>query len=249
MTGFQEALQFLTVLRFKKGEGRTPEKLAQSQAFFPLVGALLGLILILLNKPLSLAFPQQGLSSYFLVIALIVLTGALHLDGLADTADALFSGKSREEKLIIMRDVHKGVFGVAALIIIITLKIKLISLLSPDYINTGLFFMTIFSRYAMNTAIFSFPYARSDGKARVFFEAKKPKAFLLATISVLILAALTLKWAGLVILILVILFTLAIGRAMKKAIAGMTGDTLGALCELNEIFVLILVILLSKSYM
>lgn len=168
MTGFLEALQFLTIFRLKSEKNATQLKLAESQVYFPLVGACIGLILIAVNKSFSLVLPD-ALASLLLVIVLTILTGALHLDGLADTADALFSGKTREEKLLIMRDPHKGTFGILGLIIIILLKVDMLSQVPPALKNAGLFFMALFSRFSMNIAISFFPYARAEGKANVFF--------------------------------------------------------------------------------
>src|SRR3990167_5667288 len=189
MNGFLAALQFLTILRARKEADAGAQQLASSTIYFPLVGAFLGIALIVLNKFLSAVFIEP-LLSLILVAALIILTGALHLDGLADTFDALASGKTKEDKLTIMRDSHKGTFGVLSIVIDILFKVSAIASLSGGARNFGIFLMACTSRYNMSLAIISFPYARNEGKAKVFFENKNPGTFLKSTLLMLILTAL-----------------------------------------------------------
>lgn len=237
MNGFFQALQFLTILRFKKETHTDTKDLSTSAAYFPLVGALLGAILIILNQTLSIILPQT-LLNLTLITTLIVLSGALHLDGLADTFDALASARPKEEKLTIMRDSHKGTFGVLSIILILLFKFNLLSLMPANFKNLGLFLMTSVSRYSMNFAITNFSYARQDGKAKIFFVTKTHKIFWLSTLFTLIIILVTLKWISVIILFLVMSFTLIISTLFKKALGGLTGDTLGALCELNELVIL-----------
>lgn len=238
MVGFLEALQFLTIFRLRKKISIDTKKLGSSTLYFPLIGALLGLALIISNKLLGIIFPEP-LLSLILVIGLIILSGALHLDGLADTCDALFSGKGKEEMLAIIHDSRKGTFGVLGIITIILFKVSLLSLIPQGIKNLGLFLMTVLSRYSMHLAITFFPYAQSRGKAKIFFENKSLKIFSLSTLITLILLGITLRWISAIILLLVIIFTLIISTTIKIKIGGMTGDTLGALCELNEAVVLL----------
>lgn len=233
-----EALQFLTIFRFKKETIIDSKKLGSSIIYFPLIGAFLGLILIILNKLLYTIFPEP-LLSLILITTLITLSGALHLDGLADTCDAIFSGKNKQAMLSMMHDTHKGTFGVIGIIIIILFKVSLVSLVPINLRNLGIFLMAILSRYSMQLAITFFPYARREGKAKVFFENKSLQSFGLSTLITLLLLGMTLRWISIVILFLVIIFTLIIGETLKRKIGGLTGDTLGALCELNELVVLL----------
>lgn len=248
MTGFIEALQFLTVIHYKKDKGVTDsQKLRYAKIYFPLIGALLGLVLIVIYKFIAPIFPEP-LLSLFLVLTLILLTGALHLDGLADACDALGGGKNKEEILNIMRDSHKGTFGVLGLIIVVLFKITLLSLITPFFKTFGLFLMTTLSRYSMNIALSFFPYARKEGKAKIFFEHRRIIEFLLPTLITVILLGLTLNPLSVFLLLLVIAFTLIMTLAIQGKIDGVTGDILGALCELNEIIVLLSIFILTKFY-
>lgn len=245
MEGFLAALQFLTILPCVKVTNN--KGWVSSTMYFPIIGAFLGLILIGINKCLFILFPEP-LPSLILVIILIILTGALHLDGLADTADAIFSGRDKEKMLAIMQDSHKGTFGVIGIITIILLKTSILSLIAVNLKNLGLFLMTLLSRYGMYLAITFFPYARPQGKAKIFFENRSLKMFGLSTLITLLLLGITLKWISIVILFLLIIFTLIISIAIKKMLGGLTGDTLGAICELNEIIVLLSIFIFSKFY-
>lgn len=247
MNGFFKALQFLTILRCQKDT--TGRGLDYSTIYFPLIGAFLGIILIGLNNLLFILFPEP-LLSLILVTTLAILTGALHLDGLADTFDAALAGaKFKEERLAIMRDSHKGTFGVLILIVVILFKISLLSSVPLSFKDTGLFFMTFFSRYSIVLAISFFPYARQEGKAKIFFENRSYKNLFISTLIVLIILGLTFKWLNIVIYFLVIIFTLIMGEVTKRLFGGLTGDTLGAICELNEVVVLLSTFILAKVYL
>lgn len=247
MLGLLPALEFLTILPIRKKNHTESEELWACTSYFPLIGAFLGLILIGLNNFLSILFPEP-LLSLSLVITLIILTGALHLDGLADTFDAIFSGRDKEKMLIIMHDSHKGTFGVIGIITIILFKTGLLSLISLNFKNLGLFLMTTLSRYSMHLAITFFPYARTQGKAKIFFENISLKLFGLSTLITLLLLGITLNWISIAILFLLISFTLIASMMIKRLIGGLTGDTLGAMCELNEIIVLLSIFIFSKFY-
>ncbi|MDO8488637.1 MAG: adenosylcobinamide-GDP ribazoletransferase [Candidatus Omnitrophota bacterium] len=244
MTSFIDAIQFLTIFRFRNDRSSCT---ASSAAYFPLVGAFLGVILIVLNEILTKAFPEPFVN-LILVIVSATLTGALHLDGLADTCDAFFSGKSRDDKLLIMRDPHKGTFGTLGLIVIILLKINLLLLVPVSFKDTAIFLMMVFSRYSMNIGIKFFPYARGEGKANIFFEKRSTNNFLFASLIMLILTGITFNLLSPIILFLAVVFTFIIDLLIKRIIGGLTGDTLGAACELNEIAILLFMIILLKFF-
>lgn len=237
MEGLINALQFLTVLRLKRRALTDEEGLGSSWVYFPLVGALLGVVLVALGRALS-PFMPSTLLSLILVFTLVILSGGMHIDGLADSCDALFSGKNKEEALCIMRDCHKGTFGVLAIIADILFKVYLLSSVPLNLKTPCLLSMTVLSRYSMTIGIAFFPYARKEGKAKAFFQEKGLKNFLFSTLITLIIMALIPKIVGLAVLFFVVIFTLLICLYLKRRISGLSGDTLGALSELNELLVL-----------
>ncbi len=237
------ALQFLTIIPVKiKGIGKG--SLAKSLIYFPLIGLLLGIALAVVNNLLqNLSFPEFSIN-IILVVLLMILTGGIHLDGLADSADAFLSRKNEDEMLAIMRDSHIGVMGVLALISVVLLKIAFLSSIGISSKIAALILICVLSRWSMVFAIFLFPYARKEGKAKVFFEGINLKIFVVAAIITSVLAFAAWKVKGLKVFTAVSIKSYTIQRFVNNKINGITGDTLGALCELNEAAALLLIIIL-----
>ncbi len=120
--GFLTAIEFLTVLPVsRKREPIRDEELGLAAAFFPLVGGILGILLVILNAILLFVLPRNT-TDLILIIALILLTGGLHLDGLADSIDGLYASKNREKALHVMRDSRLGSMGAVAIILCLLMK-------------------------------------------------------------------------------------------------------------------------------
>jgi len=244
MKEFLSAVQFLTIIPIKIKD-MDERKLSGSMSYFPIAGLLLGLVLSVINN-LFLGLGFSGLPlSIILIISLIIITGGIHLDGLADTADAFLSRKNKEEMLIIMRDSHIGVMGVLALISVILLKISFLYSIGIPSKITALFLMCILSRWSMVFAMFLFPYARKEGKAKAFIQGINPKIFTLATIITLICVFVFWKIDGILVFIITAISSYLAGKFINSKIGGITGDTLGALCEINEVIVLLSIIILT----
>lgn len=244
--GFFLALQFLTTIALPFKLKSNQKKLSAATLYFPLIGLLLGLILAAANNFLNFLSIGPLAASVILVTLLIILTGGLHLDGLADTFDALFSRKSSPEMLEVMRDSHIGTMGMLSLVCVILLKISLLYSLPAPAVNLALISMCLLSRYAIVAAIFLFPYAREQGKAKIFFSGINWQIFALASLVSLAYVLAFLKLKGLIIFILVFLFVLFVGKLISKKINGLTGDTLGALNELAEVFALFNILIWSR---
>ena len=247
MRQFLIALQFLTIFPIGTKSAIDKNRLPQATLYFPLVGLFLGLILAVTNKLLFVISLDELLSNVILVTLLIIFTGGLHLDGLADTADALLSRKDRAEMLKIMRDSRIGTMGVLSLICIILLKLSLLCSLDSQMMNVSLILMCLLGRYSLVLAIFLFPYVREEGKAKVFIEGMNPRIFSLACVITLFCLFAFLGLKGLVIFIIVASFAFFVGKFITRKIGGMTGDTLGAINELTEVFVLLNMLILTRS--
>ncbi|MDD4955951.1 MAG: adenosylcobinamide-GDP ribazoletransferase, partial [Candidatus Omnitrophica bacterium] len=163
------ALQFLTVIPVKI-KNFEEKKLISSMMFFPIIGFFIGIFLALVN----ILFLFIGFSDFviniILVAVLIIITAGMHLDGLSDTFDAIAGGRSKEEMLSIMRDSHCGVMGVLSIICVLLFKISFLSSIGFPYKISALILMCVLGRWAMLFLLFMFPYARKDGKAKVFSE-------------------------------------------------------------------------------
>ncbi len=235
---FLLALQFLTIIPLKFQFVKEKE-IQESVIYFPLVGLFLGLILTAVGYSLSFINFTPILLNVILVILIIILTGGLHLDGLADTFDAFLSRKNKEEMLKIMQDSRIGTMGVLAIISIVLLKIALFYSINTPLKPQVLLLMCVLSRWSLVWAMFLFNYARREGKAKVFIQGMNLKIFILSTVIALACALTIWQIKGLVIMIIVALAAYLTGKSVSDKIGGITGDTLGAMSELTEIVILL----------
>jgi len=246
MSSFLLAVQFLTLIPLKiKDAGE--KKIAKAAAYFPLVGLLIGLVLLGVNYYLIMINLSSFTISIILVVALIALTGGMHLDGLSDTADAFLSNKPKDEMLAIMRDPHIGVMGVLSIISVILLKIGLLAALQAPLRITALLLMCLLSRWSLVGAMFFFPYARSEGKAKVFMNSMTFRVFLVSTVIAVSFSVLIWQLKGLILFAIAGFIAWIFSKLISRKIGGITGDTLGALCELNELAILFL-LLAGKTF-
>lgn len=242
MTSFLLAWQFLTILPGgKKDADISPRDLGRSMSYYPLVGLLLGTILWGTYWLSSHAFPRT-LCDGLVILLLAVVTGALHLDGLADTLDGMAAGKSAEERLRIMRDHRVGTFGAVGLILILGIKFLALNSLPEEIIGKTLLVALALSRWSMVQLTYRAPYARPEGGlGRIFKENVKKREMALATAFSLIIALFLLRFWGAVLWLAVGVSALGIQLFFQKKIGGVTGDILGATNEAHEVLVLLMV--------
>jgi adenosylcobinamide-GDP ribazoletransferase len=247
---FLEAVRFLTVLPVSFGqapsemaaEGDAP--MARSIIYFPWVGAMLGVLVALIDWGLHYLLPAQVASAVVLV-AWMGLTGGLHLDGLADTADGLLGGWDRERRLAIMKDSRLGSFGALALFAALLLKFSLLGHLPWGGRVQALVLAPVLARWAMVQAIVCYPPARQEGLGHFFRQHAKASDLALASILPLALSVACYSLWGLAVFGGVSLLALLVDGAVMRSVGGLTGDTYGALCEIEEICVLALVLALG----
>jgi adenosylcobinamide-GDP ribazoletransferase len=241
--GFWAALQFLTIFPTPLRDDSYTRASAQSLPYFPLVGLILGAILLGLYYGLILFLPSLVVMA-LLIIALVILTGAHHLDGLIDTCDGVFTSATKKERLAIMSDTRVGAFGVTGIVLLLILKYA--SLLSVSMILPVLLLMPTLSRWIMSSVIFSFPYARRTGMGIPFKQAATwQKLTISSTIAVIVAVAL-LKWWGLLLMAVLWLIIYGIGRYLCHRLGGLTGDNYGAINEISEVLVLLLIIVIGR---
>ncbi len=243
--GLLAALQFLTIIPVKRSF--SVEQVGRSTGYFPVVGIIIGLILAALNYLLSLVLPPSVVNA-LLVVSLAVLSGGLHLEGLADTCDGLAKHGTPEERWQVMHDSRVGGVGVIGLALVLLVKYISLNSLPQSLIMFTLVTTPVISRWTMVYAIFAYPYARASGLGKAFKQATGRWHFLLATLVALVLAAALLKLAGLFILFVVWLLTTAMAIYLKRRFAGLTGDTYGAINEVAESAVFILLSLLAYKH-
>jgi adenosylcobinamide-GDP ribazoletransferase len=241
--GFWAALQFLTIFPTPLRHKVTATTSGQSLTYFPLVGLILGAILLGLHYGLTLILPSSVVNA-LLIIALVILTGAHHLDGFIDTCDGVIAGKSKKERLAIMSDTNVGAFGIVGAILLLLLKY--VSLLSVSLILPALLLMPTLSRWTMVSIIFVFPYAKSSGMGLAFKQGATWQRLTIATIMALIVAVAILKWWGLVLMVVLWLIAFGIAGYFRSRLGGLTGDNYGAINELSEVLVLLFIILIGR---
>ena len=240
--GFWTALQFLTIIPAPRRREITAENFGQSLAYFPLVGLLLGVILLGLNFGLALFLPSSVVNA-LLVVSLAFLTGAHHLDGLIDTFDGVMAGKSREERLAIMSDSKVGAFGIVAAILVLLLKYVS---LSSATILPALLLMPTLSRWTMVSIMSAFPYAKTSGMGLAFKQGANWKRLTVSTVIALAVAVIILQIQGLALIAALWLVVFGIASYFRSRLGGLTGDSYGAINELAEVTVLLLIIVIWR---
>jgi len=176
------------------------------------------------------------------ILFLTLLTGAIHLDGLADTLDGMAAGKTTEQKLQIMKDHRVGTFGVVGLTSVLGIKFLALNSLPEDIIGKSILVALVLSRWSMVQLLYRAPYARPEGGlGKAFKENLKRKQMVWAMTLSLILAAYLLRFWGAVLWLAVGVSTLGIQLFFQRKFGGVTGDVLGATNEANEVLVLLMI--------
>lgn len=234
------AFAFLTIVPVRVDDEVTAADLARARYAFPLVGLAIGLVLAGLSQALARLLFPPGVAALLLVLTLAVLTGALHLDGLADTADGLFLGGGSERRLAAMRDPHVGTFGSVALILMLLGKyVSLVSMAAP-FRSLALLLAAVIGRTLILVAAGSAPYARPEGTGRVFVESSSSRDALGAAIACLVLATILAGFTGLLAAVVAVILAWGLAWLAHERLGGVTGDILGALVELGELIILTL---------
>ena len=233
------ALTFLTKLPWPWRGPADETALARSMFWFPWVGALLGLIFWGAWAGLQKMLPAPAAAALLLTLTVWV-TGGLHLDGLADTADGLGGGRTPEEALTIMKDSRVGAFGVISLILGLVLKFSLFLSLATQTRGAGaLLLFPIISRWSMVLLAYLSPYARAEGGlGQAMTLGVSPRVLMGASLSAGGLALLILGAPGLVLFIAAAALVWLGSLYFQRRLGGITGDILGATNEVVEIMVL-----------
>jgi len=242
---FWIAWRLLTVIPSPHYREPGSEDLGKSVGFFPVVGLFLGLVLFGLDYLLRLFLPSI-LVNVLLLITLIILTGALHLDGFIDTCDGLALRSSTSDRLKVMSDSRVGGFGVVGGCCLIIAKFAALAALPLGLRATSLILMPILSRWEMVYAISIFPSAKKEGMGWAIKQEANWKGLACATAFSLIIILVLLKWWGAVLVAALCLILLAFSKYLCSRFGGLTGDNYGAINEFAEVVVLILMFIVGE---
>lgn len=232
-----EAIRFLTMFPIPGLPPMKEATVARAMVAFPVVGLLIGACGAVAGLAAGWLFGEP-LRAVAVVVTWMIVTWGLHLDGLADSADALFSWRPRERKLEIMKDSRIGTMGSLALISGVLLKVAAIYSLGSAW-WLGALLAPMWGRWSDIYGIFFFPAAREGGMGRNFNEQVRTRDFVYATIGAVIIGALLLPPWGALVGVVVVVVAHLLARWMVGVLGGLTGDTYGALSEIGEISVLL----------
>ncbi len=245
MNHFLIALQFLTRFPVAARLDYSPAALGRSVLFYPLVGVVIAVALWLVGEVGLLASPQLGAA--LVVVAWVGLTGALHLDGLADSADAWVGGQGdRARTLAIMKDPRSGPIGVAAVVAVLLLKYAaLATLMAQGAWMAAVLLAVVVARGGAVALLASTPYVREAGIGALHAEhlpRGRAQGWLVITAVVLVLLG---GGAAFWTLLLLSLLYFGLRSLMIRRLGGTTGDSCGALVEWLEAAALVLMALLA----
>lgn len=235
MRGLWTAIGFLTRIPVPTRLIGAADARTRSLCWYPAVGLLLGAVLS------ACAWAMRGwpalLAAAVVLAAWVALTGALHLDGLADSADAWIGGLGdRERTLAIMKDPRCGPAGVVALVLVLLLKFAALAS-APWW--PGLLLAPLLGRAALPAAFLALPYVRAGGMGEELRGASRASS--VVALALVVATCLCLGGRGRMALAAAVLVFAVWRAACLRRLGGMTGDTCGALAELTEAAVLIAV--------
>ncbi len=230
------AVSFLTVLPVANPDGSAGERLGR--AYFPAIGALVGLIAGIAFLFTSAATTPL-LGGAVAVAVLSLLTGAIHLDGLADTADGLLAAGDVERRLAVMRDPRLGSYGVTAIAAVLILDVAAVTSIPPGRAIAALVIAGALSRLATLSVVAFVPYVRTSGVGLAAWDARRRGLDLTVAAGSTLLVGL-LDWRrALIALPVVALTALVVVVLARRRVGGATGDVCGATAELCQLATLI----------
>lgn len=251
MKGFILLLKFMTRFPIPLEPEYDSKKLGNSMKFFPFIGIIIGVLLYIIYYYGRIIIPSPYILATILVLAEIIMTGGLHLDGLADTFDGIFSYRSKQKMLEIMKDSRVGTNGALALIIYFFLKVLLLAGLETSFPFHGMGIAVLMTpviaraNSVLNCSVGK--YAKSVGMAKDFVKETTRQgatfAILSSTIFLFLVQGILFPKLNPIHLVNIVFVIHVLGiyfaKLMDRKIGGITGDTLGAILELSEILFLL----------
>lgn len=237
--GIFVAWRFLTIVPLPLGRSPSARQVGRSLVYFPVVGLVLGLALAGVERGLDSVLPAPVLGGVLLVLWVLV-SGATHLDGFIDTCDGLAAGRTPQQRQEIMRDSRVGAFGVVGACCLLLLKYASLAALPEASWAWSLALAPVLGRWTAVCAIAAFPYARPEGLGRTFKDQAGWLTAALATAVALAASAGFLRLTGLAIMLGVATVALCLCAILNRRLAGLTGDSYGAVVEVAEVATLVL---------
>lgn len=233
-------LQFFTRIPIRLNISANSEDYGKGLVFAPFVGLNIGAILATASYGLLLLFPRPVVAAIVLVMY-IIITGGLHLDGLGDTFDGIFSNRPKERILEIMRDSRVGTNAVLAVASVLLLDFSVLSEINSTYFLYIILLMPMTGRIGSLVGAAVSGYARSgEGLGKSFIDFCGKRELLWGLLIYIVISILTLNVKMWIVLALPPVSAFALVKYLSRKVGGATGDILGAVCELNQCIFLIL---------
>jgi len=234
LNGSLIAIEFLTPLRLRKVQTYDDRTFAEALGWYPFAGLVIGVFLALADRGLTELLPPAPVAA--LTVALLaLLSGGLHLDGVADTADGMAVQGDRARRLGVMSEGNTGPAGVMALVLVLLAEWAAISSLPPDARTAALILAPVLARWTVVPVGLLFRPARPRGLGHAIHSGMWPLAAPLATAIALAAALATFGVAGLVLMLLAAVSAVLIAGAASRMLQGVTGDVFGAGIEIAQV--------------
>lgn len=237
MNSFLIALQFLTIIPITYSFIASDKQLGFSAFFYPLVGLIIGGILVISSVVFEYSDLSAAIQAAMVLVIWVLLTGGLHLDGLADCADAWVGGLgSQQRSLDIMKDPAAGPVAVVILVLLLLIKWLTIRLVLETQQHEILLLVPMLGRASVLILMLSIPYVREEGLGSKIIS-YLPKKAIKTLSSFCILCG--VYFLGSLPVIFMGGMLLMVGYHSKRRLGGVTGDVYGASVELVEIIILL----------
>lgn len=244
--GLVAAFRFLTGLPVPGPRAAAEDDLARALPYFPLVGLAVGGLLVGLDVTLAGLF-SRPLVDLALLAALVLVSGGLHLDGLVDTADGLFGPGPADRRLAAMRESWAGPRGAAVALGQLLLQYGALAALPLEHRVSALLLAPLLGRWAIVYGYVAFPYARpGPSLSRILKQGATPGVGLAAAVFTIAMAVLVSWPAGALLLALSWLVVELVGGLARRRLGGMSGDVYGAVEQVVETMVLLLMPVFSR---
>ena len=239
MRDFITCLEFLTRLRFTNRTEWHDDDFSRSVPYFPLVGLVMGVFMGAVNYGLVYLKTPALMRAVMLVLAELIIIGALMYDGFMDTSDGVFSARNRERMLEIMKDSHVGSNAVIALVCLVLLKVAAYTSLAPHKLTYAFVALFVCTRTFMVSYIVNYPYARKTGIGHMFKAYAKPVyTYIAFGLCIALVYACGLPYLYTAVGTFII--CQGIAQFLKGQLGGLTGDTYGFLTECGVVIYLML---------
>jgi adenosylcobinamide-GDP ribazoletransferase len=240
MNAFLVALHFLSRIPVRATLNYSAEEMGRSVLWYPFVGFLIGIFLTLCLYVLTSLSLSSFVTATLLMSLWILITGALHWDGLADSADAWLAGGDKEKTLMILKDTHCGAAAIVVVGISLLVFCAVLTQAIEQKMVTALLIAPMLARSMALLLLLTTPYVREDGLGSILAQHLSRYGSLMILLIASGATVFLLKWQSVIVLSgLSILFFL-LRKLMLFRIGGITGDTIGSLIVLSEIFVILL---------